>query len=623
MTLTAILILILSGVTIVAVPSCLKKISILLSNYLPKTLKEKYQNSNFYIKNANEYSYLLSSAKLSDKCKLGLINKKLINKLSSRNIINIVNNLKFDSSKLELLLNRKAFKKILKYTDNKITFNRFKNYEVLYESLPDNEKYKILPFLNNDVFVINKFNNIKNKINDSNKCKIICSLENDDNKLSLLKDIKSESKIYDILSSFKSFDKVESYVVSLNETYQNGLVSYMEDDDINKFLSKGLLIKPILRYTNKKDIFLKYFESLSIEDKIDILKCNKNYDLVLEYYKQIKPYLNERDNLEILLNIFVNSKGKPKKDFYDLLSPGLVKDIIESNEKTKYDDNVTMYKDVDSKITFGVELESSHENSELIKMIRKFNTSWTIKSDCSIHNGVEIVSPIFHYTQKDLGNLKYVCDFMENNDFVASNDCGGHIHIGFDYFKSVKELEMLYIMYTNTQDVFFDICNRKGSTQRPKLKSYAKPISNGLYLAITMHKFADNIKLDDFVHEMKELQQESKYFDINIQNAQSKRKNTIEFRFPNGEINYEEVLLNITLIIKLCMAAKKYAYINKFDEAYTPINLLQSDLSKDTRKNILLKMLFENDENLIEIYNERYEANNKEDVFERKYIINF
>ena len=172
MTLTAILILILSAVTVVAVPSSLKKLSILLSNYLPKKLKEKYQNSNFYIKNANEYAYLLSSAKLSDKCKLGLITKKLINKLSSRNIINIVNNLKFDSSKLELLLNRKAYKKILKYTDNKITFNRYKNYEVLYESLPDNEKYKILPFLNNDLFVINKFNNIKNKINDSNKCKI-------------------------------------------------------------------------------------------------------------------------------------------------------------------------------------------------------------------------------------------------------------------------------------------------------------------------------------------------------------------------------------------------------------------------------------------------------------------
>lgn len=95
MTLTAILILILSAVTVVAVPSSLKKLSILLSNYLPKKLKEKYQNSNFYIKNANEYAYLLSSSKLSDKCKLGLITKKLINKLSSRNIINIVNNLKF------------------------------------------------------------------------------------------------------------------------------------------------------------------------------------------------------------------------------------------------------------------------------------------------------------------------------------------------------------------------------------------------------------------------------------------------------------------------------------------------------------------------------------------------
>lgn len=71
------------------------------------------------------------------------------------------------------------------------------------------------------------------------------------------------------------------------------------------------------------------------------------------------------------------------------------------------------------------------------------------------------------------------------------------------------------------------------------------------------------------------------------------------------------------------MAAKKYAYINEYDEKYLPVKLLQSDINKDARKNILLKMLFEKDKNLINLYNERYESNNNEDVFTRKYVINF
>ena len=178
------------------------------------------------------------------------------------------------------------------------------------------------------------------------------------------------------------------------------------------------------------------------------------------------------------------------------------------------------------------------------------------------------------------------------------------------------------MIYTNTQDIFFDICNKKGSIHRPKLEYYAKPISNRLYLAISLHKFNEDEKLNDIVKEIKDIQ-DNRYFDINLKNAQSKLKNTIEFRFPNGEINYDEVLLNVTLIIKLCMTAKKYAYINEYDEKYLPVKLLQSDINKDARKNILLKMLFEKDKNLINLYNERYESNNNEDVFTRKYVINF
>ena len=152
-------------------------------------------------------------------------------------------------------------------------------------------------------------------------------------------------------------------------------------------------------------------------------------------------------------------------------------------------------------------------------------------------------------------------------------------------------------------------------------QGYALPISNKLILAITSGKFKCVKNLKSFVKIMQEIQSE-RYFDINISNALlCKRKNTIEFRFPNGEINYEEVLLNITLIIKLLLACKKYAYINEYDEKYTPIKLLQSDLSKDSRKNVLFKMLFEDDETLNNLYNERYESNKNVDVMKRKYII--
>ena len=58
---------------------------------------------------------------------------------------------------------------------------------------------------------------------------------------------------------------------------------------------------------------------------------------------------------------------------------------------------------------------------------------------------------------------------------------------------------MLYMIYTNTQDIFFDICNKKGSTHRPKLEYYAKPISNRLYLAISLHKFNEDEKLNEYL----------------------------------------------------------------------------------------------------------------------------
>ena len=598
--------IILLVIMILPIKFTVENVLVLVNFILPSNIKRKYQNSSFYLNIIKDKKALLTSKKLSDNFKLKLINKKLLKRLSTEDILNIISNLKKDESMFNILTNINIFKNT-HTTSEKIDFKNPMYYEKLYNFINENDKVNYLTHIKNDEFVIEKYNHLKRKLNEKNKYKIISSLECDSNKLLLINDVKSEEFIYKILSTFKDFTNIENYLICAPLDYQIFLIRHMSKDNINKFLGKNILVKPILVVTNDKDIFTKYFNELSNEDKIFILKNNIYSNIVLKYYKIIKNNISEKDSLEILVNIYKLSDEKTKKEIFNLLPSSLIKEIFISNKKVNLCDNKpVMYENIDKNISFGLELEASFDEGELIKKVRKINKTWSIKGDSSIENGVEIVSPILHYTQNDLANLKYICDFMENNDFKVTNECGGHIHIGFNYFSNAKELEMLYMIYTNTQDIFFDICNKKGR----------------LYLAISLHKFNEDEKLNDFVKEIKEIQ-DNRYFDINLKNAQSKLKNTIEFRFPNGEINYDEVLLNVTLIIKLCMAAKKYAYINEYDEKYLPVKLLQSDINKDARKNILLKMLFGKDKNLINLYNERYESNNNEDVFTRKYVINF
>ena len=449
--------IILLVIMILPIKFTVENVLVLVNFILPSNIKRKYQNSSFYLNIIKDKKSLLTSKKLSDNFKLKLINKKLLKRLSTEDILNIISNLKKDKSMFNILTNINIFKNT-HTTSEKIDFKNPMYYEKLYNFINENDKINYLTHIKNDEFVIEKYNHLKRKLNEKNKYKIISSLECDSNKLLLINDVKSEEFIYKILSTFKDFTNIENYLICAPLDYQIFLIRHMSKDNINKFLEKNILVKPILVVTNDKDIFTKYFNELSNEDKIFILKNNIYSDIVLKYYKIIKNNISEKDSLEILVNIYKLSDEKTKKEIFNLLPSSLIKEIFISNKKLNLCDNKpVMYENIDKSISFGLELEASFDEGELIKKVRKINKTWSIKGDSSIENGVEIVSPILHYTQNDLANLKYICDFMENNDFKVTNECGGHIHIGFNYFSNAKELEMLYMIYTNTQDIFFDI----------------------------------------------------------------------------------------------------------------------------------------------------------------------
>ena len=101
--------------------------------------------------------------------------------------------------------------------------------------------------------------------------------------------------------------------------------------------------------------------------------------------------------------------------------------------------------------------------------------------------------------------------------------------------------------------------------------------------------------------------QEDKMVAINFFNAFSLRKNTIEFRISNGQIKYEEILLNMILYLKLVdIAINNKKIDNKLYEYVTSINVPEEE-----RKTLLLNLLFHENRVLIDKFNERYETNNE------------
>lgn len=67
----------------------------------------------------------------------------------------------------------------------------------------------------------------------------------------------------------------------------------------------------------------------------------------------------------------------------------------------------------------------------------------------------EIISPVPHYNVEDLQQLKSVCKILKECNFYTDYSCGGHIHIGADYLKSIKDIYILIYISTNCENIIY------------------------------------------------------------------------------------------------------------------------------------------------------------------------
>ena len=284
---------------------------------------------------------------------------------------------------------------------------------------------------------------------------------------------------------------------------------------------------------------------------------------------------------------------------------------------------------LDPKITFGVELEAVTKNRTAQDLINRdkpylFN-GWGITEDCSISEigepnaGAEFVSPVLNYNSESLHNLKLICETLKEFEYYTNETCGGHIHLGFNYLKDAREVKTLINLYGVIEDFLYLASNKANSMLRRKsLDQFAKSNDVVIYnLSINFDKLKN---MSDVVYyfNRKEKYSNERYYGLNLVNIGNENKNTIEFRMPNGEINYDELKTNIELFLSVFMLVKRICVDEETHKKYLELFTIDDQLERYER---ILELLFDSEE-IREKYRDRIVSNNLENNYPEHYSVN-
>lgn len=573
---------------------------------------------NYYLSTNKNHLYKLKH----DSHFLKLLGKNIdfINDTILDNVLNDINAVidfllyvKTDENKYNFLLIPKIRQIYFKNTYQDILFSDNSYYDKLYLKLSDEEKDKFYMYIK--ISYLPTF--LKNNFDIIGKEKVFYILMNyqfDDKVYEMfLSMFECKIKIKGLLLKIKDYNVKCKYFDILPIYEQKRCIPYLPNrlDYIN---NKELLPYIIAAEGNEKLIF-KYYNDLSYNDKLTVLE-NIKYDNDLQIYLLNHSGFDKKEYLSALRVILGNIYDpKTITDLYEKIDINVVKKV-QGDCMPNTSDNFYMDYNIDKKIKFGVELECSNMYNDLLLKFKKFG-GWNIVSEESVKNGIEFTSPVYHYDKESLQNLKDMCAFLNNNEFNYSDDAAGHIHFDVHIFNNVKELMTFYKIFCNVEDILYLIFNRPNSFIRNNINTYAIPLSKRLNKNIvnSFHpKFSSVEQFTSFVH----YSQYGRHSSININNVYENTKNTIEIRIPNIEMNFEYLHENIMFICYLIMISKKIANEDKYSKNNILVNLLTVDMLIEKRKDILLKLLFSDNNYLHNIFDYRFKRNievNKDTTF--------
>lgn len=225
--------------------------------------------------------------------------------------------------------------------------------------------------------------------------------------------------------------------------------------------------------------------------------------------------------------------------------------------------------------TFGVEIEFEnidYQDYMVLKYSRLHTRqfrSWDIIDDLSLPDirgrsfGLEAVSPILKDKRFYWEELKEMCEFLKHYGSIGASS-GAHIHFGAKYLKGKKEnWERFFLLWSAYEDVLYRFSYGDYENARTDIALYAEPISEKFYFYYDLlgHIANEKFIIENYGHTMTDAYN-PKFVAVNISNAKTngKNKNTIEFRTPNGTLNFNTWQNNINTFSHLLEYARDKNY---------------------------------------------------------------
>ena len=439
--------------------------------------------------------------------------------------------------------------------------------------------------------LIEQMNDIKNKE------KAIVNLKLDRNKLKIIITLPEEDRL--------------KYIPVIEEKYKDEIINSLKEDKLKKqslsYAKTEEDITQILMSIEDEDFKLQYAQTK--------LKDETNQSMVFamlqndEQKLSLARTMNEKVN-QVLIQMSLKDREALKKLF------------LKQNRK---------YQEIglDPKITNGIEIETEGPKGRKLCQLEKIierrddffeiKRHWKIEYDGSLEpeKGAETISPILRDTPDNVEEIYMVCEMLEQIGQEATDNCGGHVHIGADYLRSKEAYINLFEIWGNTERIMYLMSNEPGDIPRSEIDQNAGVFSSIIEEAIEKGSIQIDGEedLEEFVSGIQSVQDGDKFFGMNLLNVNN-GKNTIEFRVANGTINPDTWIENIRLFGRIVQVSQELVEIEKkeqiTEEEKTNLELkekLKEDLPEEEKMELLLDLLFFEDEK--EVYRKRYIENVK------------
>lgn len=214
--------------------------------------------------------------------------------------------------------------------------------------------------------------------------------------------------------------------------------------------------------------------------------------------------------------------------------------------------------DTNGDLSFVVEFEIDITYCKEMNNFEHLLGNWKVQHNRYNRNLVKITSPKLKYSENGFKELKIMCDLLRNNNCYPYNNSAMKIKFNCNYFKTVDEFIKFLMLYTYSEPLINNLCNRAGAGFR---KDKSIPF---YYLVNYLSKVGADFSHDGLRKIINKINgyMTTDNYSLNLLENVNKEQ-LLEFRMADVELDFNELYMTIVLFGKLLEKAKLISNLDR------------------------------------------------------------